>query len=200
MRADKMIKDNNLDQKHALTQAKNEKHIINSKKTIEMSKKKINNDNKTLAYLPDLERQYGLSIFHFRQKLDKALIDGIVLTIIILSVITPTPNGAVSLSILISAIFVMYFYEKIFNSKSFKELARYGAGEFKGDLDSLILAFGGAGLFLDKQAGDRYIFKSRNFIVPNTNFIVKELQDNCLVIGSQRDVRNLEEFFTNVRV
>ena len=44
MRADKMIKDNNLDQKHGLTQAKNEKRIINSKKIIEMSKKKINND------------------------------------------------------------------------------------------------------------------------------------------------------------
>jgi hypothetical protein len=200
MRADKMIKDNNVDQKYALTQAKNEKRIINSKKTVYMNKKKINNDNKTLSYLSDLERQYGLSIFHFRQKLDKALIDGIVLTIIILSVITPTPNGAVSLSILISAIFVMYFYEKIFNSKSFKELARYGAGEFQGNIDSLILAFAEAGLFLDKQVGGRYIFKSRNFIVPNTNFIVKELQDNCLVVGSQRDVRNLEEFFTNVRV
>jgi hypothetical protein len=200
MRADKVIKDNNVDQKYALTQAKNEKRIINSKKTIDMNKKKINIDNKAFSYLSDLERQYGLSIFHFRQKLDKALIDGIVLTIIILSVITPTTNGAVSLSILISAIFVMYFYEKIFNSKSFKELARYGAGEFQGNIDSLILAFAEAGLFLDKQVGGRYIFKSRNFIVPNTNFIVKELQDNCLVIGSQRDVRNLEEFFTNVRV
>ena len=44
MRVDKMIKDTNVDRKHALTQAKNEKRIINSKKTIEMSKKKINND------------------------------------------------------------------------------------------------------------------------------------------------------------
>ena len=200
MRVDKTIKDNNVDQKHALTQAKNEKRIINSKKTIEMSKKKINNDNKTLAYLPDLERQYGLSIYHFRQKLDKALIDGIVLTIIILSVITPTPNGAVSLSILISAIFVMYFYEKIFNSKSFKELASYGVGEFQGDLDNLILAFAEAGLFLDKQVGGRYIFKSRNFIVPNTNLVVKELQDKCLVIGSKKDVKNLQKFFTDERI
>ena len=48
MRVDKMIKDTNVDRKHALAQAKNEKRIINSKKTIEMSKKKINNDNKTI--------------------------------------------------------------------------------------------------------------------------------------------------------
>lgn len=188
---------NNTDRKYALTQAKNEKPIINSKKTIDMNKKKINNDNKKFNYLSDLEKQYGLSIFHSRQKLDKVAIDAIILTIIVLFVITPTPNGAVSLSIFLIAIFITYFYQKIFHSKSFKELVRYGAGEFQGDIDSLILAFAEAGLFLDKQVGDRYIFKSRNFIVPNTNFIVKELQDNCLVIGSKRDVRNLEKFFTD---
>ena len=200
MRADKMIKDNNVDQKYVLTQAKNKKRIINSKKTIDMNKKKMNNDNKTFSYLSDLERQYGLSIFHSRQKLEKVAIDAIVLTIIILFVITPTPNGAVSLSIFLIAIFITYFYQKIFHSKSFKELVRYGAGEFQGNIDSLILAFAGAGLFLDKQVGDRYIFKSRNFIVPNTNFVVKELQDNCLVIGSKIDVKNLEKFFTNERI
>ena len=193
MRVDKMIKDSNVDRKHALTQAKNEKRVINSKKTID-------SNNKTFTYLPDLDRQYGLSIFHFRRKVDKAVRDGLVLTIIILSVVSSIPSGAVSLSILLIAIFIAYFYEKIFNSKSFKELVCYGAGEFKGDLDRLILAFGGAGLFLDKQAGDRYIFKSQNFIVPNTNFVVKELQNNCLVIGSKRDVKNLEKFFTDDQV
>jgi hypothetical protein len=94
----------------------------------------------------------------------------------------------------------MYCYEKIFNSKSFKELASYGAGEFQGDLDNLILAFAEAGLFLDKQVGGRCIFKSRNFIVPNTNLVVKELQDKCLVIGSKKDVKNLQKFFTDERI
>ena len=195
-----MTKDDNADQKCALTQAQSEKRTINSRESVDMNKKKINNDNRVFNYLSDLERQYGLSIFHFRQKLDKIAIDAIILTIIILFVITPTPNGAVSLSILLIATFITYFYEMIFHSKSFKELVRYGAGEFQGDIDSLILAFADAGLFLDKQVGDRYIFKSRNFIVPNTNFIVKELQDNCLVIGSKRDVRNLEKFFMDARV
>jgi hypothetical protein len=76
MRADKMIKDSNVDRKHALTQAKNEKRIINSKKTIDMNKKTIDSNNKTFTYLPNLDRQYGLSIFHFRRKVDKAVIDG----------------------------------------------------------------------------------------------------------------------------
>ena len=55
-------------------------------------------------------------------------------------------------------------------------------------------------LFLDKQVGGRYIFKSRNFIVPNTNLVVKELQDKRLVIGSKKDVKNLQKFFTDERI
>lgn len=142
------------------------------------------------------EEMKELSSFHLQQRWDGIIVDGIVLTSMVAFVIPDSRNGLVLEFIFLAAIVVISLWKKAFCTEQFKKSVRYKAGEFQGNIDSLILAFARAGLFLDKQVGDKYVFKSRNIILPKAKLIVTAFEDRCHVIGTENSILSLENFFT----
>ena len=142
------------------------------------------------------EETKELSSFHLQQRWDSKIVDAIVLALMAAFVIPDARNGVVLELIFLAAIVVISLWEKVSCKERFKKSVRYKAGEFQGDIDALILAFARAGLFLDKQVGDKYVFKSGNIISLKAKLVVTAFEDRCLVIGTENSILSLENFFT----
>ncbi len=65
---------------------------------------------------------------------------------------------------------------------SFKKKCRSGRVKFCGGIDELTYFFSDeAGLSLQRRVGQYYVFSSRNRIIPNTEYIVNDCGNYCVV-------------------
>jgi len=67
---------------------------------------------------------------------------------------------------------------------------------FDGDIDQLVLKMVAAcGLHLKDKIGDYYTFSSRNRIMPNVEYTVRDCGKYCMVISPNSQFHNINEIF-----
>ena len=69
---------------------------------------------------------------------------------------------------------------------------RFSCFRYGGDMDEVILKCMSEGLYPAGEYKDRYIFKSRNILLPNTQLIAKDCGDHCYIIGQSRILKVFE--------
>ena len=70
------------------------------------------------------------------------------------------------------------------------------------NLTEISLEFYKKGIYISEKVGDYYIFKTRNFIIPNLSIFVKENNKHCVILAPLKDSiwikKGLEEVKKNI--
>lgn len=116
------------------------------------------------------------------KQLDESILIALVCTIILsICAHEMTANLFISLLLMITAF--LFLYQQLVYSKSLKENSRYQIKTYKGSIDDLTLGMYKNGLVLKSWSDGKYMFKTNNWILPNTDFVVKDDKKHCTILG-----------------
>jgi hypothetical protein len=125
----------------------------------------------------------------FTRRLDNAYLFGILLTVT--SIIEKLISQKEFITILISFVLVIF----ICFLGSILMVTKLKVKELKVDnsLNKISLLLYENAMYMHEKVGDYYVFKTRNFIIPNVSIFVKEYDKYCVILLNSKDAIWVEE-------
>lgn len=135
----------------------------------------------------DMIKQNTLSIFQLNERLDDSIMCGLLSTFCMWFIFTPALSNCALGYIFVASVFIIHLSKKLLSIGRFKERIEYKQIKYEGDIESLIFAFMNIGLFLDRQIGSRYSFKSKGVLLRSLLF-VRDENNSCTITGNSHAI------------
>lgn len=125
----------------------------------------------------------------FIRRLDIAYFFGVFLTIFLMVGKLISEKEFIKILFTFVSLTLIYFLWSIFTIKKLK------VRELKVDnsFNKISIVLYENAMYMHEKVGDYYVFKTRNFIIPNVSIFVKEYDKYCVVLLNSKDAVWVEE-------
>lgn len=136
------------------------------------------------------------TIWNWRVKrLDESIVMGGALALFIWFFNNTKINGDEFILIFVCATIFIHFCSKIAKSRKLEDEGKYISKKINQKIDEVILTMYSSGLSLKFANNNMYVFKTRNIVLPNTHFLLKDCKAHCTLMGHDDELIILRDMW-----
>jgi hypothetical protein len=136
------------------------------------------------------------TIWNWRVKrLDESIVMGGAFALFIWFFSNTKISGDEFILIFICGTIFIHFCSKIAKSRKLEDEQKYKSKKINQKIDNAILSMYSSGLSLRFANDHMYVFETKNVVLPNAHFLLKDCKDHCTLIGHDDELIILKDIW-----
>ncbi len=127
------------------------------------------------------------------KRLDESIVMSGIFVLSIWLLANPKINGDELIVLFVCTTTFIHFCSKIVKSRKLEDEQKYISKKINSKIDQAILSMYSSGLSLRFANDNIYLFKTRNIILPNAHFLLKDCKDHCTLMGHDDELIILKD-------